>query len=454
MLEKVFAHLTVEELLKCRLVNKLWNSIALLRNHLGAKTVITLNQSNIDRLNQTSEKMLLPFCQQFVLTFMNLDEANSSILPFKKVFKNCISFLSLDCCTASRSKVVTRLLKAPNLKELKITGALLKFSPETTMPFRRLHLTRLLKLELSASDDHSQVSSSELKTLLQNAKILQSVTIGNGSSLWKDFVEFASSDVNLNKNISQLKLYNIAAPLDIMDFEFLKRLRLRSLSFQNCIVFQHVLQGILEISGNHLQSISVLGSQHEILSQSFINVMSLPHLSKLTLPIDGVSTEHGSNIVISMPSLTEFNVVGLFQTKFVLNKSQLLAINIYSSYPSYTGKTRSFRERREIIELPSEKQREFCKILAILLPQQPIKLQVDLNELNSVCLRRIYKCYPDLQELVVNNNSRNCLDGWTGIPIKTCRKISSCRSFAVANASEVQVLTSVSSLKSNWLIIS
>lgn len=448
VLEKVFEHLSVKDLLSCRLVNKLWNHTALGHNNLGTQTLITINRDNIQRLNQTIESTRLPFCRQFILQ-LELDTTN--LAPWMKVFKNYLSYLSLDCCSATSPKMVARLLKAPNLRQLKITGGSLPEFSSNSNPFRRHPFSRLSKLELCSSDDNGQISREFMEVLLTNSTTaLQSMTIrngtGNGLTLWNDFIHLAP---RFNLKINQLALYNLTAPLDITDFEFLRRWQIRLISLHNCIVWRAVLQSLLETVGISLQNLCVLGAQHEILSGSF-NGLRLNQLTHLTLPIDGISTEDGMNLLQSMPNLQEFNVLGLFHTKYSLKyslcESVVMTMDVNGFLPSRSCKRLSSSYENNLdMDLASEKRRELHKLLLFL---QPRKLRINLMELDSNCLRKIYSVFPHLQELVVINNSRNSLDGWTGIPIKTCRKLSSCKSFGVANANLVQKLCSVSSLKS------
>jgi hypothetical protein len=425
--------LTFPELLNCRQVSKLWNNTALLQNNLGSRANIRVTNTNIEKLLQTTEKSSLVFCRQFSLHSLDLEA--STFLPFKKWIKHNLRRLSLNCCSASSPKLFTRLFRSPTLREISIIGTLPEFVSET--PFRRYRLPRLSTLELSASDDRSQISQQFMKTLLLNYTLLQSISIGNSDSLWKDFAFLAPKS---NLKIKELKVFNITASLEVEDFEFFQKLRIQSISFQNCIIWQQFLHDLLEKNANSLQSLEIIGPQHEILNESFYGI-PINLLTHLTLPIDGISSENGRLVLQAMPNIQQLNVVGLFSTKFLFCRKQLTIIGVDGFHENQK------RASETSVDQITEILREFHKTLT-LFRESPLKLKVNLPELNSKALRKIYQLFPDLEELSVTNNSRHAIDGWTGIPSKRCRKISACRSFAVCDPSKVQRLPSVSSLKS------
>jgi hypothetical protein len=417
-----------------------------MRHHLGCKSKIELTEENIDEFLVTAQKSVLPFCRSFIFNKLELGPAR--VNAFRRSFRLGLHSLTLLYCESFTVQPIINLLMCPNLKELKITGNLFRSIiefPENL--FRRKEMLRRLKhLELIASNHYGQVSQEVIRTILQHAPNLESICIGLCENLWRNFLEVA--DTNPNSRLHSVRLYHVEKPLNVQIFlDFASKLnRMTKCTFEECVVSQEFLFGVISVAQRSLEELSIIVCRSELLSSTFRD-LSLPLISRLTLPVAGVSAQDGPFLLKSLPNLQVLNIVGVFKTKFTMRNSHLLSVSADSfelcNFDQRVGMSRTTSL--------AEPRKEFKRVLT-LLPGCPKKFETSLDLLSNGCIRSIFRAYPDLEELKVLNNSRDCIDAWTGVPRHVCRKISGCRSFSVANQNRVQRLPSVASLKSTVFI--
>lgn len=419
----------------CRLVNREWNRTVLLRKLLGSKFEITVSKGNFDRLLKTAQNSAQPFCRRFDFRLVELEYDRVS--KFIRLFGDRLNCLSVKFCTASSAESVIKLLNCPRLEELKIYGALPEIKEES---FHSFVFTRLRALSLHSSLDYGQVNKTFIKIILQHAPNLNSIHIGQSISLWLDFCSVNSTAASTK--LCHVGLSGIEGALEIESFP--NYFTLEQVSFQNCLVRPDFLEPFLLQNCKNLTALIVDGTQQEILSVAFREIL-LPSLKMLTLPIDGISVSDGGYLLQSCPRLTTLNVNGLFQTCFAFRDGRLLSVTFSEKYFS----TLFSRDNLQNV-IVHEKRREFLKALS-LIHLQPQKLEINLPKslIDSRCIRAIYTKFPDLEHLILMNNSASaCIVGLSGIPYRICRRMAYCRSFSVLHSQRVRVFPNVSSLTS------
>jgi len=423
-----------------------WNKIALSRAHLGSKTLVKIGPSNIDDFLQLVRKSDQAFCRKF--DFSEIEWDFNRVAAFKKLFKHAVSSLSLSYCKAMKAHSIMKLLMCPNMQELKITGDLFRSVVDVDNLFMRHEkLERLMRLELTSSQEFGQVSLPVIQKILTHSPQLRTVFIKRSLSLWKNFVTAA-----ISASESGFRAIELSEMENRLDYDMFEELRpklqeLQSCKFENCIVGPEFLEIFLLMFKNTLSELSISGTQDEILTRG-LQELQLSRMVSLTLPVDGIGSHDGQLIVQSMPNLKTFEVVGLFRTKFELSGGELLSITTEEFEPA--GGLRITDSPQANAVMSEEKSNEFSRIV-LLLPLKCKRFKSTLLRFNSRCFRNIYRNYKELEELVILNCSKDCADAWTGISQPVCKKIANRRTFAVVNLEKVQFFPSLGVLKSKLI---